>query len=202
MRPEVTLAFDTSAAHCAAALLFPGGAAEVFEEMATGQAERLIPLLEGLLAGQGLGWSDVTRIAVGTGPGNFTGVRIAVAAARGLALGLEAELVGVTSLQALAFGLERPLACLDARRGSVYVQGDGPAVLTEWDALEGHAPATVVGYRAAELALRFGGRVAPMPSLALAMARVAAAGAGGAPAPFYLRGADAAPPADPPPVIL
>lgn len=202
MRPEITLAFDTSAAHCAAALLFPGGQAEVFEDMATGQAERLIPMVEGLLAAQGLAWGDVTLLAVGTGPGNFTGVRIAVAAARGLALGLGVPLVGVTSLQALRFGLPGALACLDARRGAVYVQGEGEALLAEWEELAGFSPAFTVGYRAEELAARFGGVVSPTPPLALSLARVAAAGQGGKPAPFYLRGADAAPPSDPPPVIL
>ena len=202
MRPEITLAFDTSAAHCAAALLFPGGQAEAYEEMATGQAERLIPMVEGLLAAQGLAWGDVTLLAVGTGPGNFTGVRIAVAAARGLALGLGVPLVGVTSLQALRFGLPGALACLDARRGAVYVQGEGEALLAEWEELAGFSPDFTVGYRAEELAARFGGVVSPTPALALSLARVAAAGQGGKPAPFYLRGADAAPPSDPPPVIL
>ena len=202
MRPEVTLAFDTSAAHCAAALLFQGGQAEAFQEMATGQAEALLPMAEGLLAGQGLGWKDVTLLAVGTGPGNFTGVRIAVAAARGLALGLGVPLVGVTSLQALRFGVPGALACLDARRGAVYVQGEGPALLADWEALEGFSPAFTVGYRAEDLAARFGGAVLSAQPLALSIARVAAAGQGGAPAPFYLRGADALPPSDPPPVIL
>ncbi|HMO73599.1 MAG TPA: tRNA (adenosine(37)-N6)-threonylcarbamoyltransferase complex dimerization subunit type 1 TsaB, partial [Paracoccaceae bacterium] len=90
MRPDLLiLGFDTSAAHCAAALLSGGRVlAAVEEPMATGQAERLMPMLEGMLAAQGLGWRDLSRIGVGTGPGNFTGVRIAVAAARGLALGL------------------------------------------------------------------------------------------------------------------
>jgi tRNA threonylcarbamoyladenosine biosynthesis protein TsaB len=202
LRPDITLSFDTSAAHCAAALLFPGGQAEVFEDMATGQAEKLLPMVEGLLAGQGFGWGDVTLLAVGTGPGNFTGVRIAVAAARGLALGLGVPLVGVTSLQALRHGVAGALACLDARRGAVYVQAEGPAALAEWEELSGFSPAFTVGYRAEELAARFGGVALPTPPLALSIARVAAAGQGGKPAPFYLRGADAAPPSDPPPVIL
>jgi tRNA threonylcarbamoyl adenosine modification protein YeaZ len=193
---------DSSAAHCAAALLWDGGLAEAYEPMSTGQAEHLLPMAEALLAGQGLGWRDVTLLAVGTGPGNFTGVRIAVAAARGLALGLGVRLVGVTALQALRFGHPGALACLDARRGAVYVQGEGAAVLSDWEDLAGYAPQTVIGHRAEELAARFGGRVVPEPALAPALALVAAAGEGGAPAPFYLRGADALPPSDPPPVIL
>jgi tRNA threonylcarbamoyl adenosine modification protein YeaZ len=97
------------------------------EAMATGQAERLMPLLEEVLAEAGIGWRDLSTLAVGTGPGNFTGVRIAVAAARGLALALGMPAVGVTRLEALAHGLPRPLRVIeDARRGMVYVQ-DFPA---------------------------------------------------------------------------
>lgn len=72
--------------------------------MDKGQAERLIPLLELVLSEAAMDWSDVAALAVGTGPGNFTGVRIAVAAARGLALGLGVPAIGVTRLEALAHG--------------------------------------------------------------------------------------------------
>jgi tRNA threonylcarbamoyladenosine biosynthesis protein TsaB len=74
-----------------------------------GHATRLLPLAAGLLERAGLSWSMVERIAVGVGPGAFTGLRIGVASARGLAQSLEAELAGVSSLQALAVGV------LDAR---------------------------------------------------------------------------------------
>lgn len=197
------LAFDTSAAHCAAALLLPGGVIQRVEPMEKGQAERLVPLLEELLAEAGIGWADLRALAVGTGPGNFTGVRISVAAARGLALGLGIPAVGVTRLEALAYGLPRPIRVIeDARRGEVYVQdftedGPGPARLASADTVP-PAPAST-GNAAGPLALP------PAMPLAEAIARI---GAGRAatpqprPAPFYLRGADAAPPSDPPPVIL
>ena len=129
------LAFDTSAAHCAAALLWDGGLILRDEPMQKGQAERLMPMLEGVLAEGGLAWRDLKALAVGTGPGNFTGVRIAVAAARGLSLGLGIPAVGVTRLEAQAYGLPRPITVIeDARRGEVYVQlftagGAGPAHL-------------------------------------------------------------------------
>jgi hypothetical protein len=84
LRPKALLAFDTSAAHCAAALLCDGVVSVKSESMDKGQAERLMPLLEEVLAEAGLDWHDLAAVAVGTGPGNFTGVRIAVAAARGL----------------------------------------------------------------------------------------------------------------------
>ena len=168
--------------------------------MDKGQAERLIPLAEQLLAEAGLTFADLDAIAVGTGPGNFTGVRIAVAAARGLALSLGIPAIGVTRLEALAHGLPRPLWVVeDAKRGEVYAQRfdstGGAAFLTRLDALTLDAP--------------HAGSALPdaLPSLpvAEATALVAATRIGGAnprPAPFYLRGADAAPPADPPPVIL
>ena len=195
------LAFDTSAAHCAAALLLPGEVIHKLEPMEKGQAERLIPLLEDLLAEGGIGWSDLKAIAVGTGPGNFTGVRISVAAARGLALGLGIPAVGVTRLEALAYGLPRPVMVIeDARRDQVYLQlftdgGAGVAHLA--DRVVPACPAT--GSAAGDGAL-----AAAMP-LAEAIARIGAERARTPqprPAPFYLRGADAAPPSDPPPVIL
>lgn len=195
------LAFDTSAAHCAAALLLPDRVIQRLEPMEKGQAERLIPLLEELLAEGGIGWSDLKAIAVGTGPGNFTGVRIAVAAARGLALGLGIPSVGVTRLEALAYGLPRPLMVIeDAKRGQVYVQlftPDGPGEAHLADRIVPACPAT--GSAAGPAGLP------PAMALAEAIARIGedrAATPQPRPAPFYLRGADAAPPSDPPPVIL
>jgi tRNA threonylcarbamoyl adenosine modification protein YeaZ len=202
---DTVLAFDTSAAHCAAALLLPGGRVLTrLEPMEKGQAERLMPLLEDLLREAGLGWSDLTRLAVGTGPGNFTGVRISVAAARGLALGLGIPAIGITRLEALAFGLPRPITVVeDARRGEVYVQGFGSdaseALLLDGSDLS-HVLETshLTGSAAGPAALP-----AAVP-LAEAMVRLAADRdlPQPRPAPFYLRGADAAPPSDPPPVIL
>lgn len=201
MPPDTLLAFDTSAAHCAAALLSGGRVWLRHEAMDKGQAERLMPLLEELLAEAGLRWADLAGIGVGTGPGNFTGVRIAVAAARGLALGLGVPAIGVTRLEALAHGLPRPVTVIeDARRGEVYVQsfadaGPGPARLAV-------APVEVSGAMTGSAAP--GGIAAAMP-LAQAIAEIALsrlATLQPRPAPFYLRGADAAPPSDPPPVIL
>jgi tRNA threonylcarbamoyladenosine biosynthesis protein TsaB len=146
------LAFDTSAAHCAAALLLPDRVILRHEPMEKGQAERLVPLLEEVLAEGGLVWGDLKAIAVGTGPGNFTGVRIAVAGARGLALGLGIPAVGVTRLEALAYGLPRPLTVIeDARRGEVYLQeftdtGPGAARLARADeAAAGPATGSAAG---------------------------------------------------------
>ena len=199
MRPDLILAFDTSAAHCAAALLSGDRLWLKTEAMEKGQAERLMPLISDLLAEAGVVLTEVTAIAVGTGPGNFTGVRIAVAAARGLALGLGVPTIGVTRLEALAYGLPRPVTVIeDARRGEVYVQrfeviGPGAARIVTAEAL-----GVVVG----AVAGREGLHSRP---IAAAIARIALTRLGTVqprPAPFYLRGADAAPPSDPPPVIL
>jgi tRNA threonylcarbamoyladenosine biosynthesis protein TsaB len=200
--PETVLAFDTSAASCAAALLSGGQISLKIEPMEKGQAERLVPLLEELLAENGLRWADLTAIGVGTGPGNFTGVRISVATARGLALSLGIPAIGVTRLEATAYGQPRPLTVIeDARRGEVYVQdftaqGAGTARLaTPEDMGEIHPQTTGTGTQG----------LPPIMQVVEATAHLAAARAGTPqprPAPFYLRGADAAPPSDPPPVIL
>ena len=200
------LAFDTSAAHCAAAVLSEGRiVASRVEAMEKGQAERLLPMLEEVLTQAGMRWADLASLAVGTGPGNFTGIRIGVAAARGLALGLGIGAVGVTRLEALAFGMVGPVRVIeDARRGSVYVRGFGcsPSEARLMTVSEASAlpAAPVVGSGATLVG------AAPVPPpypLVEAIARIAArAGAAPRPAPFYLRAADASPPADPPPVVI
>ena len=195
MPPDaLILGFDTSAAHCAAALLCGDRviAARV-EPMEKGQAERLVPMLEEVLAEGGTGWQDLAALAVCTGPGNFTGVRIAVATARGLALGLGIPAIGVTLLEARAAGADGPVTVVeDARRGEVYVQRfpGGAAHLAQAGAVGGAA---------------LGRDIPPRWPVAEAVARVAAGRLGTPqprPAPFYLREADAALPSEPPPAIL
>ena len=91
-----------------------------------GHATELLPMAAQLLAEAGVAWSALDRIAVGVGPGTFTGLRVGIATARGLAQSLPVELVGVSSLQALAQGTavqdgqERMLAVIDARRGQAF----------------------------------------------------------------------------------
>jgi tRNA threonylcarbamoyl adenosine modification protein YeaZ len=174
--------------------------------MAKGQAERLIPLMDELLAEGGQTWRDLAAIGVGTGPGNFTGVRISVATARGLALSLGIPAIGVTRLEALAHGLPRPVTVIeDARRDEVYVQhfgakGAEPARVMPIGSVVVSGPLTGIG-----CALIGQTALPPAMPLVQAIAQIAAlrrASPGPRPAPFYLRGADAAPPSDPPPVIL
>ena len=209
----LVLAFDTSAAHCAAALLCGTRIVAAREEpMPTGQAERLMPLLEEVLAEGGAGWRDLSAIAVGTGPGNFTGIRISVAAARGLALSLGIPAIGVSGFEALATGAPRPvLTVIDGRRGALYLQpfgfGDGAPQLADTlpDGLIGSG-LPVVGHEARAIAERTGGAAldtAHPAAVAIALAALPRIGTAlPRPAPLYLRSADAAPASDPPPVIL
>lgn len=181
------LAFDTSSAHCAAAVLSDGDLVDArAEDMARGQVERLMPFLEEVLASAGLVWRDLDRIGVGIGPGNFTGIRISVSAARGLALGLNIPAIGVSIFDALRGG-SNGIAAVGAPRGMAFVQHDGqaPQIVPEAD-----VPAEAV-------------RLTDTAEMAAAIARLAAVRAPGAPpAPLYLRPADAAPSRDMPPTIL
>jgi len=204
LRSEPALGFDTSGPHCAAALVWRGGVLNRHEAMARGQAERLMPMLEELLAEAGAGWGDIAVLAVGCGPGNFTGLRIAVSAARGLALGLGVPAVGVSLFEARAFGLPRPLRVLEEARGGMVLVQDfteagaaGPARIAAPGELAGFAgPST--GPAAPE------GLVPALP-LAEAIARIGLSRAhlpAPRPAPLYLRPADAAPRSEPAPLIL
>ena len=100
---QYVLAFDTSAAHCAVALFING---ECFDERieprVKGQAERLFPLCEKILTLANISWRKLDAIGVCIGPGNFTGVRVGVSAARGLSLSLKIPAIGISRLQAMA----------------------------------------------------------------------------------------------------
>tara|TARA_A100001037_G_scaffold299036_1_gene323831 strand:+ start:3809 stop:4483 length:675 start_codon:yes stop_codon:yes gene_type:complete len=94
--------------------------------LGTKHAEELLPMISGVMRLSGCEFEDLDGIAVAKGPGSFTGIRIGIAAARGLALAASTRLLGVNSLEAIAQGIcsnGRPiLATLDAKRGQVYVQ--------------------------------------------------------------------------------
>ncbi|BBE73754.1 tRNA (adenosine(37)-N6)-threonylcarbamoyltransferase complex dimerization subunit type 1 TsaB [Oharaeibacter diazotrophicus] len=121
----IVLAFDTAHDRTAVALVGPRLDAVRVETMERGHAERLLPLVDAVLAEAGVALADVDRFAVTVGPGSFTGIRVGVAAARGLALATGRPAVGIGSLPALAASLPEPaegpvLATVDARRGEVY----------------------------------------------------------------------------------
>ena len=131
----IVLGFDTATHATAVALrLADGSASERRDDPPRGEhpghATRLLEMARELLAEAGVGWHELQRIAVGVGPGAFTGLRVGVATARGLAQSLEVELVGVSSLAALAeaaLGAETVgaalLAVIDARRGEAFAAG-------------------------------------------------------------------------------
>jgi tRNA threonylcarbamoyladenosine biosynthesis protein TsaB len=111
----IVLGLDTSTPATAVGLLLDGDSFleardDPEGEERPGHATRLLPLAHSLLADAGLAWGDVERIAVGVGPGTFTGLRIGVATARGLAQSLGVGLVGVSSLRALAHASVRGVA--------------------------------------------------------------------------------------------
>ncbi|MDO5641330.1 MAG: tRNA (adenosine(37)-N6)-threonylcarbamoyltransferase complex dimerization subunit type 1 TsaB [Paracoccus sp. (in: a-proteobacteria)] len=193
MPDPLVLGFDTSAAHCAAALLSGDRLiAACHEDMTKGQAERLMPLIAQMLAGAGHGWRDLDVIGVGVGPGNFTGIRISVAAARGLALSLGIPAIGVTGPEALALGVARPCRILVPGRRDTAIWQDFPG---DDGPRQGDITALPPGPPVAS----------PVMSIAEGIARIAlsrSASPQPRPAPLYLRPADAAPARDRGPVIL
>ncbi len=217
MPPEpLIIGFDTSAAHCAVALL-SGGHVLVsrIEEMHKGQAEYLFPMMEQMLAEIGKNWADIAAIGVGVGPGNFTGIRLSVSAARGLALSLNIPAIGVSGFEAMAEGVTRPvLASIDARRDEVYLQlldgscAGGPLIANPDDIPAAfHRPdIACVGHKNTQIAQSVGGQASsPAFPLPVAITRIAARRMdqpNPRPAPLYIKSADAAPSRDAAPVIL
>ncbi|MFD0860083.1 tRNA (adenosine(37)-N6)-threonylcarbamoyltransferase complex dimerization subunit type 1 TsaB [Roseovarius aquimarinus] len=216
MSEPLVLGVDTSGPYCSAALIRGGALLSGLDvEMPKGQVEALFPMLENLLAEGGAFWSDLSAIGVGTGPGNFTGIRISVSAMRGLALALDVPAVGVSLLDALAHAAPGPvLAAIAAPRGQAYIAGRGMAhdlapalVAIEELPHELAEPGLVaIGSAGDAVAAHLGvPHAAPAFAPGEAIARIAATRwrTETAPAtPFYLKAADAAPARDAPPVIL
>lgn len=122
---SVLLAIDTAAPRLQLALLNGDNVEQLVEDMAQGQAERLFPAAGELLARTGRAYADLDRIAVTTGPGSFTGLRVGLSAARGLGLALDIPVLGIPSLLAISLSAPsgRPaVVLLDARRGEAYFQ--------------------------------------------------------------------------------
>jgi tRNA threonylcarbamoyladenosine biosynthesis protein TsaB len=120
------LGLETSGEACSAALLVDGTIAQRLEVAPRRHGELILGMLQALLENAGLSVSELEAIAFGRGPGSFTGVRIAVAVAQGVAFGAGLDTVPVSTLAALAqgeyrrSGRPRILAALDARMGEVY----------------------------------------------------------------------------------
>ncbi len=138
---EALLAIDAAGKSCSAAVWQAGRVtAQAREVMARGQSERLVPMIEAVMAEASLDYAALDAIAVTRGPGGFTGVRIGLATARGLAMACGCPLIGVSNFEAVAAAVpparragRRLLVLLDAKRAELYAQAfdDGGRPLGE-----------------------------------------------------------------------
>jgi tRNA threonylcarbamoyladenosine biosynthesis protein TsaB len=218
------LAIDTALDACAAGVLDTDAGrliAVESEAMKRGHAEALMPLIARVMKQSGIDFASLDRIASTTGPGSFTGLRVGLSAARGIALAANKPVIGVTTLNAYAEPVVsqnagRPvISAIDARHDQVYFQvvtGTGaslirPRVGPIKEALEAsrYGAAHIVGNAAKIIADRWPAQAAPpfkvdplpAPDIASVAWLAAAANPTTAPArPFYLRAPDAHPPRD------
>ena len=183
-------AFDTATTVASCALVRDG---ETIGETYT-EARRVLAAADELLRDAGLGHDDLDGIVVGTGPGSFTGVRIGLATARGIALGLGIPAAGASTLHAYAGG--QPV--IDARRGEVFSAGPSVGRPDDLDV----AGQVLVGDGATRYREVFerGGAIVPpdgdpshLPAARLLVAHASAFGAADAIEPLYLRAPDAKP---------
>ncbi|MDR7220926.1 tRNA (adenosine(37)-N6)-threonylcarbamoyltransferase complex dimerization subunit type 1 TsaB [Aminobacter aminovorans] len=215
----ILLAIDCAASLCAASLYDVDAGRELgrsVRDLGKGHAEHLMAVIDEALTQAGKTYADLGRIAVSTGPGSFTGVRVAVSAARGFSLALKVPAVGVTTLEALAaetrdaLGPCKVLAALDAGRAelhaAVYNENGqaihAPVVLTldEAAAIAASEKMALAGTAAQLIAGAITGKVLAFgPVSATAdigiYARLAAGKTvdGERPKPIYLRAPDAKP---------
>jgi tRNA threonylcarbamoyladenosine biosynthesis protein TsaB len=218
------LAIDTALDACSAAVLDSGASKLIAQEsqpMKRGHAEALMPLIARVMGEAAIAFAALDRIAVTTGPGSFTGLRVGLSAARGIALAAGKPVVGITTLTAYAApvvsvnAVQPVISAIDARHDHVYVQvvgGDGSSLMTPRVApIEEALGASrfgaphLVGNAAQILADRwpkdalppFQVDALPAPDIAWVAWLGAAVDPDTAPArPYYLRAPDAKPPKD------
>ncbi|CNH06656.1 tRNA (adenosine(37)-N6)-threonylcarbamoyltransferase complex dimerization subunit type 1 TsaB [Yersinia pekkanenii] len=120
------LAIDTATEACSVALWNNGEVQALFELCPREHTQRILPMVQQVLAESGLSLQQLDALAFGRGPGSFTGVRIGIGIGQGLALGADLPMIGVSTLQTMAqgafrlTGAGRVLAAIDARMGEVY----------------------------------------------------------------------------------
>jgi tRNA threonylcarbamoyladenosine biosynthesis protein TsaB len=210
------LALDTALAACSVAVFDTrhGVLASASVPMRRGHAEALLPSIDQIMDDAGVAFADLDRVAVTVGPGSFTGLRVGVSAARGIALAARKPAVGITTLAAFAapaliLAQGTPvLAVIDARHGQFYVQsfGDGGAPEARMASLPeivelASAPIRITG-NCTDLAVAAWPRGKPShvaidasdaPDVGWVARLGATASLDDAPKPFYLRAADARP---------
>lgn len=152
------LAFDTSSAACTAALFDGSGAriANADEVIGRGHSERLVPMIAELMDGRA-----ATQILVGVGPGSFTGIRVAIAAAHGLSIGWGAGLSGMSSLALLAAGgggRGEIAAAVIGGHGELFVQQFDGATLRPTCEVRNSPPSEAARLTTAELVVGSGAR--------------------------------------------
>ncbi|MVA57236.1 tRNA (adenosine(37)-N6)-threonylcarbamoyltransferase complex dimerization subunit type 1 TsaB [Agrobacterium vitis] len=219
----ILLAIDTAGVDCAVGLYdsdLDRMLAARSETIDRGHAEKLMGMIDAVLDEASIALPSVERVAVTIGPGSFTGIRVGLSAARGLALALGVDIVGISTLAVLAAAERRRggavavLAAMDAKRDEVYVQGFSPdaavlddARLLSVDAFRaiaaeftGHGQGRVTGSACRLLEENVTGEgeeVATVEADHFPMEDIAKLGAvaqaSGKPKPLYLRGPDVKP---------
>jgi tRNA threonylcarbamoyladenosine biosynthesis protein TsaB len=197
----VTLVLDSATARAVCGVVRDGRELAFASAEGGHAAQRALLLVDEVLARAGCTPQDLARIVAGCGPGSFTGLRIGIATARGLALGLGVPCAGVSTLAALAAGAPGAVALIDARRGEVFAldEAGAPVVEQPADVAARIAPGALCvgdGARRYRELLEGAGAVVPPDAderhapRAEALARLAGASA---PEPVYVRRPDAEP---------
>lgn len=221
------LAMDTTLGACSVAIADDGAViGHHIQVMDRGQAEALLPMVERVVTAAGRSMNDISRIAVTSGPGSFTGVRLAVAAARGLSLALSCPVASVTTLELIAAkaALDNHIpsgraiaALLDAKRGQVFGQlfevGGGAYPIRPLEDAQAYEPTYPAHWRevAPELygdgchLISQGHANTALPDardLAVLSQKLDDTRWGYHPAPFYVRDPSATPPKKPKLVVM
>lgn len=195
----IILAIDTAASLCSACVCDTekGELGRQVLDLGKGHAEQLMGTIEAALAAAGVSYADLGAIAVSIGPGSFTGVRVGVSTARGLALALKIRAVGVSTLEALAAEArsQKPVIVrIDAGRGQAYVARFSPEGEAEFGpvALSLEEVDDMIAAAGDEVDI-VEGKTADIAAYARLAGQKLAAGDAAPPKPLYLRDADAKP---------
>jgi tRNA threonylcarbamoyladenosine biosynthesis protein TsaB len=197
----LTLVFDSATTRTVCGLVREGSELAFASAEGGHAAQRALALVDEVLARAGCSARDLTGIVVGCGPGSFTGLRIGIATARGLALGLGRPCSGVSTLAALAAGAPGALALIDARRGELFaLDAEGRAVVAQPEEVAARIVSGDLcvgdGARRYRPLLAQAGALVPPdadPRHAPGAAALAGLAAGAAPEPVYVRRPDAEP---------